>query len=456
MSNRDLWEALYHRFDPWKPAEDAKWRADLPLSPADTICKALDRPFGIPRVLVTGTIGTGKTTELLHIAQSRVNKEFVVFLDLSRHFAEVVGEATAIERVSAWEVCFLAGLALLRAAEERLGFTFPAPHRAEFEQAWKALAIASQTTDKAPEVDVAKLTKTMVMFVSTTLASAALGPIGAAAGTGLSAVAEIVGTGKWQLPLGLAKQHVPDQDARVQYMLNCVNVLIGLVQARASKVLLIIDGLDRISQLERAKLLFLDSKLISQMNCRLVVCGPFVLRQQGVIANVQGYSDIVRPLVNVPVLSQTDPREHGPGIDFFCKLYARRVPEPRGSNLVSQPLLERMAYYSGGHVREFVGFIRRLAELAWDDDADTATQDHVKTLLDERRRLREAGLNAGHIRVLESVAADARHRFPENEMGLSLLINGSLLPYPDGNEWYYPHPLLTMSLVRVKTAGSSS
>jgi hypothetical protein len=30
-----------------------------------------------------------------------------------------------------------------------------------------------------------------------------------------------------------------------------------------------------------------------------------------------------------------------------------------------------------------------------------------------------------------------------------------LLPYSNGSEWYYPHPLLTMHLVRTKPAGSA-
>jgi hypothetical protein len=144
-----------------------------------------------------------------------------------------------------------------------------------------------------------------------------------------------------------------------------VNVLIGLVQQRASKVLIIIDGLDRIESFERG-----------------------------------------------------------------------------------------LAHYSGGRAREFVVFLRRLAELAWDADASTATREMVDRVLDERRRRRETGLHRGHIRLLEAVAADPDHRLPEDELAYKLLTYGALLPYPDGSEWYYPHPLLTMNLVRVKPTGS--
>lgn len=454
MSRRNLWETLFQRFDPEQPAQDPEWRAERPLSPADAIGKALDRPFGIPRVLLTGTVGTGKTTELLRIAQARATKEFVVFLDLDRHFQEVVGDPAALQQVSPWEVCFLASLALLRSAEENLGFHFPKQHVQELEQAWRALANASGEIEKAPEVDVVKLAKSMVLLASGAVAGAALGPAGVAIGTGLQTLGAMADAGKWSVPLGLQKRALPDQDTHIQSLLRCVNVLIGLVQQRASKVLLIIDGLDRIGGFDRAKALFLDSRMIGQMNCRMVVCGPFVLRRDGAIANVLGFSD-VPPLVNVPVLSKTNPQQPGEGVSFFCELYAKRVPEPQGLSLISRPLLEKLAYYSGGRAREFVVFIRRLAEVAWDADAAAATDTLVDTVLDERRRRRETGLHKGHIQLLEAVANDPDHRLPDNELAYTLLTTVALLPYPDGSEWYYPHPLLTMNLVRVKAAGLS-
>lgn len=453
MSRRDLWQELFQRFDPEVPAQEPAWRADRPLSPADAIGKALDRPFSIPRVLLTGTVGTGKTTELLRIAQARAHKEFVVYLDLDRHFQEVVGDPAALQQVSSWEVCFLAGLALLRSAEEKLAFSFPKEHLQELEQAWSALAKASGEVDKAPELDVGKLAKSMVLLASSAVGAAAMGPAGAAVAAGLSTLAPVSETVKWSMPLGLQKRVLPDQDAQMQTMLRCVNVLIGLVQQRASKVLIILDGLDRIESFDRAKALLLDSRMLGQLNCRMVVCGPFALRRDGAIFNVRGFSD-VPPVVNVPVLSQTNPLEKGKGISFFVDLYERRVPK-NAAGLVPTPLLERLAYYSGGRAREFVIFIRRLAEFAWDADADTATEDFVNKVLDERRLRRETGLHRGHIKVLEAVIKDPDHRLPEDELAYKLLTNGALLPYPDGSEWYYPHPLLTMNLVRAKPTGSS-
>src|SRR5262249_26215071 len=138
MSRRKLWQTIFERFDPERPTESepSDWRADRPLSPREAIVKALERPFGTPRMLLTRTAGTGKTTELLRIAEARASREFVVFLNLERHFHEVVQDPAALQNVSAWEVCFLAGVALLRGAEERLGFKFPEAHLRKLGRAW--------------------------------------------------------------------------------------------------------------------------------------------------------------------------------------------------------------------------------------------------------------------------------------------------------------------------------
>jgi hypothetical protein len=79
----------------------------------------------------------------------------------------------------------------------------------------------------------------------------------------------------------------------------------------------------------------------------------------------------------------------------------------------------------------------------------------VQKVLDHQRRLRETGLHKGHIELLEEIANDPEHQLPANPLAQELLSYQTLLPYPNESEWYYPHPLLTMHLVRVKPPGST-
>lgn len=444
MSNRSTWQKMIERFDPEVPAQNPAWRAGRSRSPASSICSWLDIPVGIPRVLLTGTVGTGKTTELYRIAEARAAKEFVVFVDLERHFTDVVGDAPALQRIASWEVCFLMGVALLRAAEERLGFELSKQHREDLERAWGKLAAKSGASDSSPKLDVTSLAKSMVVTASSALPGA--GPAVEVGLTLLKSASEAV---RWTLPIGRSRSPLADQEGDVQTLLACVNTVIGLIQQRGTRVLLVIDGLDRIREIARARELFLDSQLISQMMCPMVVCGPFALRHHPSTAAIRGFHDVA-PLVNEPVLSKKEPTQPGLGVAFLREIFDKRVADLTArSPLVTDGQLGRLAYYSGGRARELVTFIRRLGELCWLDDVPQATDGLVEKVLDERRRHRETGLHKGHIRILEEVARDPDHRLPADPLAQELLSYGTLLPYPNESEWYYPHPLLLMHLVKV-------
>ncbi len=95
------WERIYRDFDPEQPVtEHSEWRVRRPRSPADRVIRLLDLPTGPTRILLTGTVGSGKSTELFRIAEARAGKEFVLFLDLDRHFTRVVGDPAALRKVA--------------------------------------------------------------------------------------------------------------------------------------------------------------------------------------------------------------------------------------------------------------------------------------------------------------------------------------------------------------------
>lgn len=447
MSRRPTWQQVYERFDPERPAEDRALRVDRPDSPASTILEALDRPFGQPRVLFTGTVGTGKTTELLRVAEARRDRELVVFLDLERYFSDVVKDPPALQRISPWEVCFLAGLGLIAQVREQCGLELPEAHLHDFASAWIAAAKGSNTP-KAAEVDVGTLTRALIGLASGGLALAGGAGVGATAGAVGKLVADVFGSLKLTLPFGRSQRELPDQEPEIQTLLGGLNVMVGLTQSTSRRVLFVIDGLDRIRDIERAKALFVDSHVLSGLACPSIICGPFALRHHPATAAIRGYSAVC-VLVNEPVLLQENPALPGRGVHFFCELFDRRVADLGGPDLVPRPLLVELAYRSGGRARDFVRLIRALAEEAWQADVEAAAAPLVRKVLDTMRRQREMGLHEGHIRLLEKIAADPKHRLPEGPLAQELLSYGTVLPYPNESEWYYPHPLLTINLVKV-------
>lgn len=446
----NLWPELYKRFDPEEPGVLPAWRATRPGSPTDAILADLSLEVHTPKVLLTGTIGTGKTTELERIAEARADQDFVILLDLYRHFHRVVGDVVALQRVTAWEVCFLAGLALVRAARERLGYEAREEMTRGLEEAWRKLAAAAKV-DAPAELDLAKLGKAMLVFASS-LAAPGAGTVAGAALTALSTATESVKSG-WTLPFGRSREEVPDQSEESKSLLAFVNQILGEVQLRHRRVLFVIDGLDRVTDIDRAKDLFVNSGMLAAMECSMVVCGPFALRHHPALASVRGFN--AKVLVNEPVLNQHAPMLEGPGVAFFAELFARRVADLGVSpeELIPPVLLRRLAYYSGGRSRDFVRMVRMLVLHVLRAKDSSVRPEHIDGVIDESRRLLENGMHTGHIEVLESIAADPDHRLQNNPLVWELLSLERLLPYPDGSEWYFPHPLLTIRMVTAWRGG---
>ncbi|WP_437951038.1 hypothetical protein WME98_09660 [Sorangium sp. So ce296] len=450
-SVRDVWNELRTRFDVEEWQIPDEWRADRTDSPAGKILRELDRPAAprtAPMFLLSGTIGTGKSTELWRIAdeRARAGAELVVFVDLVRHFQNAFGSTEALQHISSWEVCFLCGVALIRAAQDQ-GYRWSPDSVQGLADAWSALAgVALPPGAAPPSIDVFAAAKSMVLFAST--AASALAPEAGAAVTVVKSLAELASAGKWSLPMAKKDtRRIEDQDPLMQSLVDRVNVLLGEFRQWSRPVLFVIDGLDRIVSFERAEALFLHSQMLARLQAPLVVCAPFALRNHLATSEVRRFKP--RILHNVPVLDHADPTRPGPGVAFFRDLFQRRVHGLGAEHLVPQPLLERLAYYSGGRARDFVRTIRMLADYGYDDAAPVATEAMVEEVIKEARQLIEGGVDKGHVALLESVARDPKHELPDNQTARELLTYARLLPYPNESEWFYPHPLLMISKVRL-------
>lgn len=434
------WRELYARFDPEEPAPP-ELRAPRPHSPVAAIAHRLDKQLDEDRILFVGTRGNGKTTELLRLAEDRRDREFVVVLDLVRHFDEVVADLPALERIRAWEVCFLAGLAVWRAAEDILGHRWSKDLAQRFADVWKRARDASRddkTDDSAGhKLDIAKLAQTMIVAAS---------PTAGVLTTGLKLLEAALDGMHWSVPVGSGTRSLPDQHGALQALLTCVNELIQQVEdAYHRRVFLVVDGLDRVTDDKQMRELFHDSQLLARFACPTVLCAPN-LRHGMLTATMRRFRCEV--LVNEPVLDHDDPTRVGPGVAFFRSVFEQRI---RGLDLGPPPdsdLIARLAYYSGGQVRMFIKLVRSAAEAALLDDAPALLPAHVEKALDEQRGLLEMGLHSGHIDLLQRVVNDPLHRLPDDNRVWELLNLLRLMPYPNKSEWYYPHPLLMRSLVK--------
>lgn len=444
------WETLYQRFDPEQPAMQDDWRVERAYSPAKAISSELARPMGGPkRFMLLGGLGSGKSTELHGIARARSEAGFVVFVDLVSHFEERLGDPAALDRVQPWEVLVLIGLAVYRAGETGFGHRWNENLRTRLEQAGRAFA--DEGDEPEASFDVAKLASAMAVLAGGAVGAMVAGPVGAGVGAGLVAVGESGKAVQWRFSLGSGgRASYKDQEPRVQRLLEAVNSLIfDLRSSYQRKLTVFVDGLDRIKDRERIEALFVDSALLGSLDCDIVITGPIALHRASLRRHVRTFQ--TKTLANVPVIDPASPRSWnpgGPGIDLCLKVYERRTTDlPAG--LVPEPLQRKLAYYSGGRMREFVRLLREIAGPAWDRSLPQADELVVDAAIETLRHETEAGLTRGHLDILRELI-EAPGELPNSELVGEMLDLCLILPYPNESEWYYPHPLL----LKVKLAKS--
>jgi len=457
QSLQRFWEAVYASFNPIEPVSEPELRVprDGAYSPAEGAVKSLLSPFDTRRVLVAGSIGSGKSTEFLLIAERLAPERVVVLFDLWHHMERSVKDAAAIEHLQAWELIGLVGLAVLRAGTERFGHN------------WKgadaALAKALSAQSGGGEIDVAKLATGLAVTVGGTLGAAAGGPAGGAmastaTATGLQVLKSIGSAWSWKVGLSRARRH-SDQDEGVRDVVTATSAIIESLRAGlgGKKVVIIIDGLDRVRRPEGFEWLFVESDLLRSLPCDVVVSAH--------LAMVQRYRGRLRfdqrfDLANEPVADRNDPWKPGRGIGFFRELVDRRLGALRGVHapldVLPDALLERLAWCSGGRLRDFMGFMRTIAERAHEGASARVESTLVESIIDAERRRRSDGLNDDEITLLEGLARDPDHRLPGSDIAIGLLEQQLILSYPNEDAWYLPHPLLMLTLIRPGSPGSTA
>ena len=157
----------------------------------------------------------------------------------------------------------------------------------------------------------------------------------------------------------------------------------------------------------------------------------------------------------VPVADFDTPAAANPtGLSFFVDLAGRRFDH---LGLTHHPItldhLNRLAYLSGGRLRDFMTLTREVAMESLLAKVTIAGDDQVEKALDQFRRDRESGLNSLELDTLTEILQDRRRRLPPGEVAMELLTKSCLLAYPNRSTWYLPHPILMMHILDTTTTG---
>ncbi|MDP3278916.1 MAG: P-loop NTPase fold protein [Deltaproteobacteria bacterium] len=413
-------------------------------SPYDVIRRELRIPQMVqpPKILLSGLMGSGKSTELLKLARDLSDK-FVVYMDIDRVLTKVFGDAEAINRIESWEIAFLLGIQTFANAQSSLGTEVVADDLLEdLEQAWKK---ATRTEDPAP-LRLLPLAKALANGASVLMAVSAA-PVAATVMTVGTQVAEAIAT--LGVKVGLKHgERLGAQSEEVTTMLRAVNRVFNVIATKHKQVVVILDGLDRVQNDERIKTLFVESDLMAKLDAAVVLCAPFAPHGHGGVAAIRGFR--VHRLLCEPVV---DPKTISPtiianstGINVLRNVYLTRAKSVGLNGGIPDSLLDRLALNSGGRLRDFVKLLNEIASEAYHANVKVVDEDLVDRVLTAHRKNVEESLFKEDYELLGKIMLDPLHELLDRDRAAGLLRDQKLMVYPNESEWFFPHPMLSRKL----------
>ncbi|MGE0822797.1 MAG: hypothetical protein AB7G75_12775 [Candidatus Binatia bacterium] len=315
--------------------------------------------------LLTGHVGSGKSSELLRLGQELVNDFFVVWFDAettlatetANHFDILLAMGLAVHRVAAFANLdpdthladdFVKSFAkMIRKFEGRKGFSL------KLDQVLK------------------QVTATALGFFGVSQAVATV-------------TDNLLGATRLELKVGDEQVRNLELPANREEIIGALNSIIAAVREKAGKPLLIIaDGLDKVPAL-RAKHLFSDSALLTEPACALLYAAPIEFYHRLIAGHVTNLFNEYRILSNPAVQkrpatgeywkNERERNEHG--LSVMREVVAKRLAMQHKTTdeILTAPALDLLALNSGGVMRELIRSIR---------DAATFAQLLEKTQIDE-------------------------------------------------------------------------
>ena len=437
--NQATWNDVHAAFDPTKRVEidDQDLYVSRPGSVAQTIVDELRLgldPRG--KWVVCGAMGSGKSTELVHLASKLESSHAVVGLDLPRSVARV-------DRLTAPEILYLIGLAGVRAAQELWDHPIRPESVMELHDAFKPLQ-----AERAPDINPREILQGVALF---TAHAAGGGPTAAAAVAGAARAVAALFPSRVQprrgTPLGGSARPLNDTDPDLPRLQAAVDAVFAELRTYREPVVLI-DGLDKMQQPDVIKELFTGTRILTLPDVPVVYTGPITLmlstewQQVGASFKRERLSTIV---VNAPHLPHVtvDPAKVDAGIKTLESVIHRRLNRLNlaSGDVFADPTQERrIIETSGGLLRDLIALVQRAVRGCLRAGIRTITPQIVEDATIELRKEYEIGLTTRRVNELTHVAT---HGEPSGgDESAEMLLSGYVLPYANGRVWFAPHPIL--------------
>ncbi|MCP4268548.1 MAG: ATP-binding protein [Candidatus Brocadiaceae bacterium] len=427
--SEDSWIELHNAFNPNEVlvgGRSEELYCDREHNPFDNI--RLDfrdylRSGRPPIAFFTGHRGSGKSSMLFRLINNFKDDYFVVYFDIQHNLDS--------SRTNQIDLLYLLGLSIFQVAKNE-GIKPDVKHADILRKSIHTISKTENEKSKG-SLNIAELAKNLVCFgagmlagnIGEKLAQAALKPFTLTSGVSVETA---------------RKREIEPQ---VQEVINNINLIIADVQTKAKKKLLVIvDGLDKLQSLEQTDLIFLKSSSLLGPLCRIIYTVPML------IFNTPGFAEIEEEgrsylLPNVKLYEKADSsKKYDRGYETLRKVVDRRLKslDMEHNDVFESEILDMLIQKSGGVMRFLIELIensfteaellglckvnRQAAQKAIDNRAATLTSRLTIESKDELKLVHKEKLTSNG-----SVSGELLH---------GLLI----VAYRNKTTWFDVHPIL--------------
>jgi hypothetical protein len=440
------WNFLFReRFDHTRTlnGDEVRFFVERADAPSQEIRRQLaEVPGRATKFFLSGGPGSGKSSELAHLAHLLDDDYAVIGLDVHQSAANVT-------KVSPAEVLFMMGAAACRLSKERWGQ--PISDHAQ-KQLMDAFLRVAQEPAKLKFERLIEGTSVIVGAGAAAAGQPAAGGIVATVGKGL---ADLVSAGIRSTaaprPFGGLTRDVREGDPEVEALADALAGVLAEVNALRPPVVLV-DGLDRIEELGSIKQLFFHTTVLDLPPCPVVYNGPIALQLNTEAMQLSGSARFESvPLPTIPVEgpvgghARVADTEIAAGRELLRQVVARRLQSDDldPTDIFEPEAIEAMIGWSGGVIRDLIRLAHWSLRLGARREPQPARVDISLAREAFDKSAKEVQLFAANqLRRDELVSVEDHGELSGSEESLRLLLRGAILTYQDHVPWYRVHPFL--------------
>lgn len=430
--NRDQATRLAPLLDPFTPA-GPELRIERPEPALDALSEAW--AFGPAKgghCLLIGALGSGKSTELRHLATAVAGEKDPPLVTLLR-----LQEQLDPGQVTAAQVLFLLGVASLAMVPT----SPPGQLTRDLERAYAE--IVERGSGEPPDIN--DLVARLAVLVGGAAKAGGRPLIGALASGAAGLVKDAP-----RLPLPGKGLRLLANQTPVTNLAEAVNAAMAWTRAQYMQAPLafFVDGLDKLDPSSIGELF--GSEVLSLPACPVVYSAPLALRYTMAGIPLEPHYNFLT-VHNFPIYAVREPgTANASGYASMRELIRLRLEaaqlEPAAvfsDGLAEGGVVDLAIAASGGVAQTYLGLLERALRRALvrargaDFVIDAAV---LGTVIDEARKSLAIRVRRSQYAILEQVRADFKR--PEGEGADELLYYDVVLNYPNDPAWFWPSPLL--------------